>query len=111
MCVCSPHHHLTANPATVSVVTAPRSQKNARRSRAKTGRGEAKKAGGGGRFTWGKPGVVYEGDMAAMDENDPNYDSETVRNHNITVVDAHPFRAPIAHSKKSTASRMRRQWA
>jgi len=33
-------------------------------------RGEPKKGGGGGSFTWGKPGIEYEDDILARELNE-----------------------------------------
>eukprot|EP00924_Labyrinthula_sp_SR-Ha-C_P007056 maker-scaffold_8-snap-gene-8.66-mRNA-1 protein AED:0.02 eAED:0.02 QI:143/1/1/1/1/1/3/298/414 len=38
-------------------------------------RGLAKKGGGGGNYTWGKPGDELSAAKPAMDKNDPNYSS------------------------------------
>mmetsp|Transcript_37781 Transcript_37781/g.95570 ORF Transcript_37781/g.95570 Transcript_37781/m.95570 type:complete len:712 (-) Transcript_37781:372-2507(-) len=46
------------------------------------GTGGPKKAGGGGRFTWGSIMTDGEKQPGAMDKNDPNYDSEEEK-HNV----------------------------
>jgi hypothetical protein len=42
-------------------------------------RGQAKKGGGGGKHTWGKPGCELEAEYA-LDSKDPNYDSDEASN-------------------------------
>lgn len=58
------------------VVQVPRSQKNQRKSRtAKKKCGAPKKAGSGGKWTWGGAGNLYE-EPEFVDSDDPNYDSD-----------------------------------
>lgn len=64
-------------------VHGPRSWKNSRRSRNGYGRGLPKKGGAGGKGVWGLPGSelleTYE------DEQDPNYDSESLCNGDVEL--------------------------
>lgn len=45
-----------------------------RKSRAATGRGLPKKMGGGGAFTWGRPGCELTNEAPELNPDDPNYD-------------------------------------
>lgn len=47
-----------------------------RKSRMGKGTGAPKKGGGGGKYTWGTILEGGEGSPAAIDKNDPNYNSE-----------------------------------
>lgn len=75
----SNERHRSPKPLTNGVVTVPRAQKNRRQTRSGRGRGETKKEGGGGKFTWGLAGKLYE-EPAYLDPNDPNYDSDSQGN-------------------------------
>jgi len=52
------------------------------------GSGKPKKAGGGGKGTWGKNGAVYEEE--SNDPDDPNYDSETDKPENMVLQEVIP---------------------
>jgi len=53
----------------------PKFSKNSRKSRSGFGRGLPKKGGAGGKGVWGKPGSeLLDGEEAAVDAQDPNYD-------------------------------------
>lgn len=61
-----------------------RPAKNMRRPRNGYGRGLAKKGGAGGKGVWGKPGSeLYVPDET--DEKDPNYDSDSLDNGDVTL--------------------------
>jgi len=52
------------------------------------GTGKPKKAGGGGKGTWGKNGEVYEEE--SNDPEDPNYDSETEKPEDLVLQEVIP---------------------
>lgn len=62
-----------------------RTAKNSRRPRNGYGRGLPKKGGAGGKGVWGKPGSEMEGAPDVMDEKDPNYDSDSLDNGDVTL--------------------------
>jgi len=57
--------------------------KNSRRSRGRFGRGLTKKGGAGGKGTWGKAGSELVDVELNNDPRDPNYDSDSLENHNV----------------------------
>jgi len=61
-----------------------RQLKNSRKSRAGLGRGLPKKGGAGGKGTWGALGSELAA-VEALDIKDPNYDSESLDNGDITL--------------------------
>jgi len=61
-----------------------RQLKNSRKSRAGLGRGLPKKGGAGGKGTWGALGSELAA-VEALDIKDPNYDSESLENGDITL--------------------------
>lgn len=79
--VLAPHVGLSAD----KVLREDRRLKNSRRSRGMYGRGLAKKGGGGGKGTWGKPGSELER-THKLDKRDPNYDSEEAEDGDIVLV-------------------------
>lgn len=52
------------------------------------GNGKPKKAGGGGKGTWGKNGELYEEECE--DPHDPNYDPEHVKNDDVVLQEVIP---------------------
>jgi len=78
--------------------------KNLRRPRNGYGRGLPKKGGAGGKGVWGKPGSELDATVQVMDEKDPNYDSDSLDNGDVTLeaivpqlsdVDLHKHVEPI----------------
>jgi programmed cell death protein 4 len=61
-----------------------RTVKNMRRPRNGFGRGLPKKGGAGGKGVWGLPGAELDA-PEAMDEKDPNYDSDSLDNGDVTL--------------------------
>lgn len=59
--------------------------KNSRKPRNGFGRGLPKKGGAGGKHTWGAYGSEMAAGHAALDFKDPNYDSESLDNGDITL--------------------------
>jgi len=59
--------------------------KNSRKPRNSFGRGLPKKGGAGGKHTWGAMGSEISADGSTMDYKDPNYDSESLENGDITL--------------------------
>lgn len=52
------------------------------------GNGKPKKAGGGGKGTWGKNGELYEDERE--DPHDPNYDPDLVKNDDVVLQEVIP---------------------
>ncbi|EFX76396.1 hypothetical protein DAPPUDRAFT_306119 [Daphnia pulex] len=66
------------------IVNGIRTAKNLRRPRNGYGRGLPKKGGAGGKGVWGKPGIELDV-PEVMDEKDPNYDSDSLDNGDVTI--------------------------
>lgn len=70
-----------------------RAAKNMRRPRNGYGRGLPKKGGAGGKGVWGKPGSELDA-PEVMDERDPNYDSDSLENGDVTLETIVPHLSP-----------------
>jgi len=67
----------------VGVVKSKEINKNDRKPKNMKGNGKPKKAGGGGKGTWGKAGEIYTDEE--VDPDDPNYDPELVKNDDVVL--------------------------
>jgi len=85
----SQHHNTDSNQLVGVVVKSSKDRTHDRKPRNGKGNGKPKKAGGGGKGTWGKNGEVYEEENEA-DPNDPNYDPDTVKRDDIIMTEVVP---------------------
>lgn len=71
------------------VVKSNKDKNHDRKPRNLKGNGKPKKAGGGGKGTWGKNGEVYE-EENDFDPNDPNYDPDAAKGKDIVMAEIIP---------------------
>lgn len=80
----SPNGQNGGAEGSAGLVNGVRTSKNLRRPRNGYGRGLPKKGGAGGKGVWGKPGSELDV-PEVMDERDPNYDSDSLDNGDVTI--------------------------
>lgn len=84
------HHPSQENPNELVgiVVRSAKDRTHDRKPKNLKGNGKPKKAGGGGKGTWGKNGEVYEEE--SEDPKDPNYDSEENKDNDVVMTEVIP---------------------